>query len=319
MKAYTRELGVAATIVILMSLLTWSTHGYFSRENLSDLFLDNMPVMIIALGMTLVILTGQIDISVGSVFAVCSVAMGIAARHGFSVTGRGLAVCLIGAMCGALNGILVAYLRIPSIVVTLATMVALRDGLRWWTQGSWVGDLPDNFQWLGMTQAGYTIVVFALVCLLVVGVAAALHYLRAGRAIFATGSNEAAASIVGIKTKRVILAVFTITGTLTGFAAMMNSVRFHQIPSNSGLGLEMQVIAAVAVGGAAITGGSGTIIGTVLGVVLLGCISSALTFLGVSAYWEKAIQGGIILCAVTIHLFGNYRKKNAIRVDALQS
>jgi rhamnose transport system permease protein len=317
MKAYTREMGVAATITVLMVVLAWYTHGYFSRENLTDLFLDNMPVMIIAVGMTLVILTGQIDISVGSVFAVCSVATGVMARHGLGASGRGLAVCLIGAACGALNGVLVAYLRVPSIVVTLATMVALRDGLRWWTQGSWVGDLPDNFQWLGSTQAAYTMSAIGLVCMLVLGAALGLNYLRAGRAVFATGSNEAAARIVGIRTERVIFAVFTITGALTGLAAMMDSARFHQIPSNSGLGLEMQVIAAVAVGGAVITGGSGTILGTALGVVLLGCIGSALTFLGVSAYWEKGIQGGIILCAVTINLFGGYRRRNATRIDAL--
>jgi rhamnose transport system permease protein len=115
----------------------------------------------------------------------------------------------------------------------------------------------------------------------------------------------------------VIFSVFTITGALTGLAAMMNSVRFHQIPSNSGLGLELRVIAAVSVGGAVITGGSGTILGTVLGVVLLGSIGSALTFLGVSAYWENAIQGGIILSAVTINVLGSYRRRNAIPIDAL--
>ena len=317
MKAYTREMAVAVTIAVLMVILAWSTHGYFSRENLTDLFLDNMPVMIIALGMTLIILTGQIDISVGSVFAVCSVIMGVLARQGHAVTLRILAVCVIGAACGALNGALVAYLRIPSIVVTLATMVALRDGLRWQTQGSWVGDLPDRFQWLGMTQAGYTIAAISLVGALVVAAAGALRYLHAGRAVFATGSNEAAARIVGIRTERVIFSVFTITGALTGLAAIMNSVRFHQIPSNSGLGLELKVIAAVAVGGATITGGSGTILGTVLGVVLLGSIGSALTFLGVSAYWENAIQGGVILSAVTINLFGSYRRKNEIPIEAL--
>jgi ribose/xylose/arabinose/galactoside ABC-type transport system permease subunit len=317
MKAYTREMAVAATIAVLMAVLAWSTHGYFSRENLTDLFLDNMPVMIIALGMTLIILTGQIDISVGSVFAVCSVTMGVLARQGHGVTARGVAVCLAGAACGAINGALVAYLRVPSIVVTLATMVALRDGLRWQTQGSWIGDLPERFQWLGLTQAGYTIFALAVVAVLIIAAAAGLHYLHAGRAVFATGSNEAAARIVGIRTDRVIFSVFTITGALTGLAAMMNSVRFHQIPSNSGLGLELRVIAAVSVGGAVITGGSGTILGTALGVVLLGSIGSALTFLGVSAYWENAIQGGIILSAVTINVLGSYRRRNAIPIDAL--
>jgi len=135
--------------------------------------------------------------------------------------------------------------------------------------------------------------------------------------VFATGSNKAAARIVGIDTQWISFFVFTVAGLLTGLAAMLNSVRFHQIPSNLGLGLEMKVIAAVAVGGAAITGGSGTVLGTVLGVILLGAIGPALTFLGVSAYWEKAIQGGIILGAVAMNVIGNHRKENAADTDPL--
>jgi rhamnose transport system permease protein len=116
---------------------------------------------------------------------------------------------------------------------------------------------------------------------------------------------------VGINTSRVICSVFVLTGAFTGLAAMLNSVRFNQIPSNSGLGLELKVIAAVAVGGASITGGSATILGTVLGVVLLGSIGTALTFLGVNAYWEKAIQGGIILGAIALNLIGSRRERDA--------
>jgi rhamnose transport system permease protein len=317
MKTYAREIAVAATIALLMLFLAFTTHGYFSRENLTDLFLANVPVMLIALGMTLIILTGEIDISVGSIFAVCSILMGVSARAGLSNTGAVLVACLAGAACGALNGALVAYMRVPSIVVTLATMVALRDGLRWITQGSWVGDLPPRFQWLGMTQTSYTTVTIFVVVLLVALTAAGLHSLRAGRAVFATGSNVAAARIMGIRTERVVFSVFTITGALTGLAAMLNAVRFNQIPSNSGLGLELKVIAAVAVGGVVITGGAGTISGAVLGVVLLGSIGPALTFSGINPYWEKAIQGAIILGAIAINALGNYRKKKALTLEAL--
>lgn len=316
-RAYTREISVAITILILMLVLAISAPGYFNTANLTDLFMANMPVMIISLGMTLIIITGQIDISVGSVFAVCSVITGISAKWGIWGIGSGLVACTIGAACGALNGALVGYLRIPSIVVTLATMVALRDGLRWKTQGSWIGDLPVHFQWLGLTQSTYTLAVFALVCLLVLLIAAGLRHLYIGRAVFAVGSNEEAARLLGINAKQIVFSVFTITGTLTGLAAMLNSVRFNQVPSNSGLGLEMKVIAAVAVGGASIMGGAATITGTVLGVILLGSIGSALTFLGVSAYWEKAIQGSIILGAITINSLGSCREKNASHSHAL--
>jgi len=307
LQSHRREAAVAITILLLMLVLAIFANGYFSRANLADLFLANMPVMIIALGMTLIILTGQIDISVGSIFAVCSVVTGLCARSGLPPPAGLLAACIAGAACGAINGGLVAFLRVPSIVVTLATMVVLRDTLRWQTQGSWIGNLPANFQWLGWTQQTFTVVTFVLVALLILLFALGLRYLRVGRIIFASGSNEAAARIVGIPTERVLLAVFTLTGALAGLAAMLNSVRFNQIPSNSGLGLEMKVIAAVTVGGAAITGGSGTILGAVLGVILLGSIGTALTFLNVSPYWEKAIQGAIILGAIAINLLGHHR------------
>src|SRR3954447_22942990 len=201
-RTYNREVGVAATIVLLNIGLLIYARGFFSRENFADLFLANAPVLVISLGMLLVVLAGHIDISVGSMFAVCSVIAGMAAKEGMSSTGSGVAACLAGALCGAINGGLTAYLRVPSIVATLATMIVLREGLRWITQGSWVGDLPPGFQLLGLTQGEFTLTVFGLMLVLLLMAAAGLRWLRAGRAIFATGSSEAAARLVGIKTKQ---------------------------------------------------------------------------------------------------------------------
>ena len=316
MKMQAREFGVLAANVVLLVILAFCTHGYFTRGNLLDLFLSAMPVMMIAVGMTLVILTGHIDISVGSVFALCSVVMGMCAASGIATILSAVAACIAGALCGAFNGVLVARLRIPSIVVTLATMVAIRDGLRWKTQGAWVQGLPARFQWFGMSSTSYNILCFFVVTLFVVLSAFTLRYLRVGRAVFATGSNEDAARIAGIDTSRIVLGVFALTGLLTGLAAALNATRFRQIPSNSGIGLELKVIAAVAVGGAVITGGSASIAGTVLGVVLLNGIGSALTYLGISAYWEKAIQGGIILIAVAVDAIKMQRKQGDDAVTA---
>jgi rhamnose transport system permease protein len=212
----------------------------------------------------------------------------------------GGAACALGAAMGALNGALVAWVRIPSIVVTLATMVALRDGLRWITEGAWVQDLPPGFQWFGLSQNGSRAVTIAIAAWLVAAAAWTLRHVAAGRAVYATGSDANAARLAGIDPARVVFSVFTITGALTGCAAFLNSVRFSQIPANAGINLEMRVIAAVVVGGASITGGRGSIAGTTLGVILLGDIGPALTYLGVSAYWERAIQGAIILAAVAL-------------------
>ena len=295
-----REVTIAFVIVALGVVLAAMAPGYFARENLSDLFLGNMPVLVVAIGTTLVILTGHIDISVGSVFAICGVVAGVVAKASGSIAAAALAACVTGAAMGAINGSLIAYLRMPSIVVTLATMVALRDGLRWWTQGAWVQDLPPGFQWFCLPQSAYPLVACALVVLLQVAIGWAMRNLAAGRAVYATGSNENAARLAGLDTARVTGVVFVVAGGLTGLAALLNSVRFNQIPSNAGLGLEMKVIAAAVVGGAAIRGGEGSLTGTLLGVVLLGAIGPALTFLGVSAYWERALQGAIILAAVAI-------------------
>lgn len=295
-----REVSVALAIAALAMLLAVAAPGFFARDNLADLFLANLPVLIVALGMTLVILTGQIDISVGSVFAICGIVAGLLAKAGLPMPVVALASCLLGSTLGAANGVLVAYVRIPSIVVTLATMVALRDGLRWATDGAWVQDLPSNFQWLGLTQATYPFLAFAIAAGLTLLLAWGLRYVAAGRAVYATGSNAEAARLAGLHTDVVTFVVFAIAGCLTGLAALLNSVRFNQIPSNAGLGLELKVIAACVVGGTAITGGRGGVGGTMLGVLLLGIIGPALTFLGVSAYWERAIQGAIILAAVAL-------------------
>jgi ribose/xylose/arabinose/galactoside ABC-type transport system permease subunit len=268
-----REISVALTIVALALVLAIGTPGFFARDNLIDLFLANMPVLIVALGMTLVILTANIDISVGSMFAVCGVAGGLLAKAGVPLPLVAIAVCATGAALGGINGALVAFTRIPAIVVTLATMVAFRDGLRWATEGAWIENLPERFQWLGLGQAAYPLVAAGIALGLQAGFAWGMHNLAAGRAIYATGSHTEGARLAGLHTGRVTFSVFGLCGGLTG-------------------------LAAVVVGGTSITGGRGTVMGTLLGVILLGAIGPALTFLGVSAYWERAIQGGIILAAV---------------------
>lgn len=299
-KRYRREISVAVAIVAICLLMAVVAPRFFSMENQTDLVLANIPVLIIAIGMTLVILTGHIDISVGSVFAICSVAAGVFARMGMPMIAAAVMACVAGGLLGAINGALVANVRIPAIVVTLATMVALRDALRWVTQGAWIQDLPEGFQWFGLSQNGSAYVTAAVAIALLAVSAWALRNIAAGRAVYATGSDTNAARLAGIHVPGVTFSVFVLTGILTGCAAVLNAVRFNQIPSNAGIGLEMKVVAAVVVGGTAITGGRGTILGTALGVVLLGIVGPALTFLGISAYWERALQGAIILVAVAM-------------------
>jgi len=295
---YKREISAAAALGVLLVIVAIVAPSFFSPGNLRDLVINNVPTLIVAIGMTLVILVGQIDISVGSQFAVCSVAAGVLAKTGMPMPFVLVGVILIGALMGGLNGTLVGWLRLPSIIVTLAMLVMWRDALRWITEGAWVQDLPENFQWFGLGQrAGeFTIVVIALI--LFAAFAWSLRNLIIGRKVYAVGSDAEAARLAGINSPTVVFWVFVIMGSLVGVAAMLNAVRFSSIPGNSGMGLELKAIAAVVVGGAAITGGRGTMIGTLIGVALLGTIGTALTFVGINPFWEKAIQGAIILAAL---------------------
>ena len=292
------EVSLALALAVLAAILAVAAPAFFQPGNLLNVLLTSLPVLLVAIGATLVILAGEIDISVGSLFAICSVAAGALAVAGVPLPLVALLAPLLGATLGAVNGVLVAALRLPSIVVTLATMVAWRDGLRWATEGAWVQNLPAGFQWLGLSQASYPVAAIGLAALAAAAAATALARLPAGRVIYATGSNAQAAWLAGIRTGRVRFWIFVIAGACTGLAALLNSVRFSQIPANTGLGLEMQVIAAVVVGGTSISGGRGTIAGTVLGVALLSVMGPALTFLGASPFWERALQGAIILLAV---------------------
>ena len=295
---YKRELSAALAYAVLLITVAIMSPSFFSGTNLRDLALNNAPVLLVAVGMTMVILIGQIDISVGSQFALATVAAGWLAKGGVPALLWVPGLILIGAAMGSVNGVLVGRLRLPSIIVTLAMMVAWRDALRWITGGEWVQNLPADFQWFGLGQGvgQWTIVAISFVMVIVFNWI--FRNLAAGRALYAVGSDAEAARLAGIDPARVTSFVFVLMGALTAFAALLNAVRFSTVPSNAGSGLELKAIAAVVVGGTAITGGRGTLIGTLIGVALLGTIGTALTFLGINPFWEKAIQGAIILAAL---------------------
>jgi rhamnose transport system permease protein len=177
-------------------------------------------------------------------------------------------------------------------------MVALRDGLRWVTEGAWVQDLPASFQWFGFGQSVGQWLIVGVALALLACFMWFLQNLGAGRAVYAVGSDAEAARLAGIEPRRVVLSVFVLMGAMVGLGALLNAARFSAVPGNVGLGLELKAIAAVVVGGTAITGGRGTLVGTLIGAALLGTIGTALTFAGINPFWEKAIQGAIILAAL---------------------
>ncbi|MDB6027602.1 MAG: rbsC 2 [Verrucomicrobiales bacterium] len=297
MKKYFREISVAIALGILLLVMAIVAPGFYQPQPLLSLLTREAPTIVIACGMALVIIARQIDISVGSQFAVCSVCAGLLAAKGWPLPIVFLSSVFFGVLMGAVNGWLVAGLKLPSIVVTLATMVTLRQGLNMARQGEFV-NLPDTVQWFGLSQVGgQWLLVTASVALLVV-MAFAMKLLSAGRFVYAVGTDAEASRLSGIRPQLVTFSTFAFIGALTGLAAMMNIAQSPQVQPLSGTGLELKVIAAVVVGGVAISGGRGNLWGVFAGLLLLACVSPALTHLHVEAYWEKAIQGGIILLAV---------------------
>jgi rhamnose transport system permease protein len=309
LERHRREASVGLAFILVLAFLALKAPGFFAIANLRDLLVSNAPVLLAAVGMTLVVLARHIDISIGSQFAIGGVAAGLLAKTGAPMPLVGAGAILVGAAMGALNGALVAGLGLPSIVVTLATMVFLRESLRWSTEGVWVQDLPPGFQWFGFGQEWGRVAVVVAAALVFGAFVWALRSLAAGRAVYATGSEPEAARLVGIRPRRVVFGVFVAMGALTGLAALLTSIQFIDVQTNAGVGLEMKVIAAVVVGGAAITGGRGTLWGTLLGVALLGAIGPALTFLGTEAHWERALQGLVILVAVAADALETRRRR----------
>ena len=294
---YFRESSVAFGLLLLLICLAFAAPAFFETQPLLSRLTREAPTLVVACGMTLVIIVRQIDISVGSQFGVCSVCAGLLAAAHWPVALVLLASIVIGALQGLLNGALITALRLPSIVVTLATMVIWREGLRWLRQGEFV-NLPDAFQWFGLSQrSGQLLLIFFAVVVLVL-MALAMKFLSAGRFVYAVGSDAEAARLAGIRPQFTTFWVFVFMGALTGLAALMNTVQSPQVDPKSGTGLELRAIAAAVVGGVAISGGRGNLWGVFVGLLLLTCVNPALTYLHVEAYWEKAIQGAIILLAV---------------------
>jgi ribose/xylose/arabinose/galactoside ABC-type transport system permease subunit len=295
--------------VLLSLVLGVLEPAFLSAGNWRDILSNAAAPAIAAVGMTGLIAAGAIDISVGSILAVCAVVAGLTARSGWPLALVGATTIGTGALLGAVNGGFTAYAGIPAIIVTLGTMGILRGLMTWITEGVWIRNLPASFTALGEgTWVGIPYGVWiAAAC--AVGGGLVLARTRFGRRAYAIGSNARGARLSGIRVSGVLLGLFVLSGALVGLAAMVQASRFTVIQSNTGKGFELQVITAVVVGGTDIFGGRGTVLGSVLGALLLAVVSTALTFLRIPAEWEPTVQGALILLAVVGQGAGRDRSK----------
>jgi len=309
MSRYFREWSVAIALLLLLGVLAVAAPKFFDGQPLLSRLTRESPSLLVACGMTLVIIARQIDISVGSQFAVCSVCAGLCAAANWPLPLVVISSLAVGMLQSGINGVLIGAFGLPSIVVTLATMVIWREGLRWLRQGQFI-NLPDNLQWFGLSQTAGQWSLIATAVLIFLLLALGMKHVAAGRFVYAVGSDAEAARLAGIRPHLTTFSVFIFMGALVGLAAMMNVVQSPQVDPKSGTGIELKAIAAAVVGGVAISGGRGNLWGVFVGLLLLATINPALTYLHVEAYWEKAIQGAIILLAVVADGLRSVRRQN---------
>lgn len=310
-----REIPLAGLILLIGLVVTLVNPVFASPGNLVNVLISAAPVAIVAVGVMMVVILGEIDISVGSLMGLCAVVIGKLCGPGemnLPIAVAVVAAVGLGAGVGLVNGLLVTVGRVPSIIVTLGMLVALRGASDLVLAGRWITNLPAGLRFFGTGS-----VLHVPVPILVAAAVAAGGWLLAtrtavGRRIYAAGSNPSAAALAGLKVDRLKLLAFTLSGTLTAVATLISVPKLSTIDAGIGTGFELLVITCVVVGGTSITGGKGTVPGTLLGVLLMGMIRNALIFLklGDSAvYWERAIQGGLILLAVlTDHLTSHRRR-----------
>lgn len=309
MNRYFREISVAAALGILLLALAIFAPHFFQLQPLLSRLTAQTPALVAAIGITLIIICRQIDISIGAQFGMCAVIAGLLVTAKMPLVVVVLGAMGAGAAMGAINGLFIAVLGLPSIVVTLATMVIWQEALRLWQQGRLL-NLPVGWQWFGLSQGvGQTVLLIFAVALVAIA-AWLMRNVAAGRHVYAVGSDAEAARLAGIDPRRTTFAVFVLTGALVGVAAVINVAQSPQVQPTCGDGLEIKVIAAAVVGGVAVSGGRGTLWGVLPGLLLLTNVNPALTHLHVHAYWEKAIQGFVILLAV---MADGFRSRNSYR------
>jgi rhamnose transport system permease protein len=305
---------IAAFLLVLIGV-TLLNPGFLASGNLVDILYSSSYVAVAAVGMTLIILCGHIDISIGAAVGVCATVAGRLAVAGVPLGLVFLATICTGALIGLINGLLVAYGRIPAIVTTLGMASILKGGLILSTGGAWIYGLPPGFGLSRQNILGVPVPICGLLFFAVV-FAIWLKFFAAGRELYAVGGNAEAARLSGISERKVTLRVFVLNGILVGVSAILYATNFTSIQSNVAPGLELTVITATVIGGVSILGGTGTVIGAVLGAILLQTIGTALVFMRIRAEWFQTVQGALILLTILLDVFRRRRTTHTAGIVA---
>jgi ribose transport system permease protein len=290
-------LPILALICILFALLT---PNFLTTGNIVNIFRQASINIVLATGMTFVILTGGIDLSVGSILGVTAV-VGVLTSLIPGVGWLAVPVALLAGLgLGLINGALIAFLDLPSFIVTLGALTALRGAAYLIASGTTVINRDLNFAWIGINYLGPVPWLVVIALLTVVASWFILRRTILGMQIYAVGGNQQAARLTGIKVKRVLLFVYGVSGLLSGLAGIMSASRLYSATGMLGNGYELDAIAAVILGGTSFSGGIGTIWGTLLGALIIATLNNGLTLLNMSFFWQLVVKGLVIIVAVTI-------------------
>ncbi|MBC7330219.1 ABC transporter permease [bacterium] len=296
-----RETAAFLALVLLFVVLSAVRPKSFpTAENLGIVARQFSMIATMGVGMTMAIVLAGIDLSVGSVLALSGCVTALSMTKGINIPLAVLFGLLCGAFCGFINGIAIVGVRMPPFIATLG-MMSIARGLTYVITGGWpITGLPEKFFFLGQGMIGAVPmpVVIMFFCLIIGHIIMSNTVL--GRAIYAIGGNEQAAFLSGINVNRVKIIVYTLAGLLSGLAGVVMTSRLSSAQPNSGLGIELDVIAAVIIGGASFAGGEGTIIGTFIGAAFMGILRNGLVLLNVSAYWQQVVIGAVIMGAIAI-------------------
>ena len=317
----TRELGIVLALALLVAYTTVSNPRFLSGQSIRDNLLNTAILAVMAAGQAVVVITRNIDLSVGSVLGISAftVATMMSDHPGLPMVVAILVGLAVGAVCGLLNGVLVRYGKVPALVVTLGTLYIYRGITYSWAGGSQVNadELPAGF--LSFANDNLLGIPWLVLIALVVvgGVSLMMRNYRIGRELYAMGSSPQAAELAGIKVARNLLGAFLLSGALSGLAGVLFAARFGTVDAAAGTGYELNVVAAVVVGGVAVFGGSGSVWGAGLGALLLTVIGSALAVLDINQFWQQAIVGALIILAicadrlVAVRIARSLRKRDA--------
>jgi ribose transport system permease protein len=304
-----RELNVLTALILVGALISLATPYFLTTDNLMGVFRSFSLTAIMSIGMVMVIVTGGIDLSVGSVMGLASLVTALGFDSGLPTLVCIACGLLVGVAFGTFNGALITVIGLPPFIATLGSLSIGRGLMYIITHGvPLTPDVPDSFTMLGQGYISFVPIPVVIMLVMMVGFSVLMRKTRFGRHVYATGGNEYASRLSGVKTHRVKLLVYMLSGLISSLAGVVSFSRYVSAEPASGFGAELDVIAAAAIGGASLAGGVGSVEGAIIGAALVGIISNGVVLMNINTYAQQSITGAVIIIAVSLDVLRSRRK-----------